>query len=146
MKTCTKCLVEQPVENYWKRSGQPGLEARCKSCKSQYQKNSYKTKDRQWNWHLQKKYGISAVEYAQMILDQDGKCAICGVEVSVERGQRGDPTRACLDHDHATGQNRKILCQTCNTGLGSFKDDIELLQAATTYLQDHAAQVVSTDI
>ena len=40
-----------------------------------------------------------------------------------------------IDHDHITGQNRGILCCRCNTGLGKFEDDINLLQFAINYLR-----------
>ena len=41
------------------------------------------------------------------------------------------------DHDHKTGNAREWLCDSCNTGLGRFKDDIALLQRAIEYLEKH---------
>lgn len=41
------------------------------------------------------------------------------------------------DHDHSTGQAREWLCDSCNTGLGRFKDDVALLQRAIEYLEKH---------
>lgn len=38
------------------------------------------------------------------------------------------------DHDHKTGNAREWLCDSCNTGLGRFKDDIALLKRAIEYL------------
>jgi len=40
-----------------------------------------------------------------------------------------------LDHCHKTGRIRGVLCNNCNTGLGKFYDDIELLKTAINYLQ-----------
>ncbi|MBI2660204.1 Hpy99I family type II restriction endonuclease [Candidatus Woesearchaeota archaeon] len=42
------------------------------------------------------------------------------------------------DHDHITGKGREWICDSCNTGLGRFKDDIKLLQRAIEYLKKHS--------
>ena len=43
------------------------------------------------------------------------------------------------DHDHETGQFRGWLCGTCNTGLGRFKDDPDLMERAADYVRAHTA-------
>lgn len=43
------------------------------------------------------------------------------------------------DHDHITGKAREWLCDSCNTGLGRFKDNIDLLKKAIAYLEKHNA-------
>lgn len=43
-----------------------------------------------------------------------------------------------LDHDHTTGRFRGWLCHGCNVGLGLFRDSIENLQRAITYLKDNS--------
>lgn len=50
-------------------------------------------------------------------------CYICGLELKL-----------CYDHDHTTGDHRGWLCQNCNKGLGNFKDNPKLLEAALRYL------------
>ena len=57
---------------------------------------------------------------------QDGKCAICGKEP--------EDRRLAMDHCHATGRIRGLLCMHCNVGLGMFKDKKELLEQAIAYL------------
>ena len=42
-----------------------------------------------------------------------------------------------MDHNHETGNAREWICDSCNTGLGRFKDDIELLKVAIKYLEKH---------
>lgn len=77
------------------------------------------------------RYSIS-FQYLQEIWDrQDGACAICGVKFkSIDHCK--------IDHDHSTGLVRGLLCGSCNTGIGLFKDDINLLSGAIKYLTDHA--------
>lgn len=43
-----------------------------------------------------------------------------------------------IDHDHDTGNAREWICDSCNTGLGRFKDNIGLIQEAIKYLKKHA--------
>jgi RNase P subunit RPR2 len=43
-----------------------------------------------------------------------------------------------IDHDHDTGNAREWICDSCNTGLGRFKDNVELMQEAIKYLKKHA--------
>ena len=75
---------------------------------------------------LKRKYGISLQEYDELLRSQGGVCAICG-------GTDGDK-RMAVDHDHASGKVRGILCQRCNRALGLFKDDKVKLRKAISYL------------
>jgi hypothetical protein len=82
---------------------------------------------------LKYEYGISIEEYDELLVSQDGKCAICRRDVVAL--VNGRPDQACLDHDHLTGQIRGILCSECNAALGLFHDDNEVLAAAIFYLR-----------
>lgn len=42
-----------------------------------------------------------------------------------------------IDHDHKTGNAREWICDSCNTGLGRFKDNIELMQEVIKYLKKY---------
>lgn len=46
----------------------------------------------------------------------------------------GVTSKIVLDHNHLTGQPRTWICDSCNTGIGRFKDDPVLLQRAISYL------------
>ena len=60
---------------------------------------------------------------------QKGLCAICAVDLNTL------PTKQqTIDHCHATGAVRGLLCQHCNIGLGHFKDSKDLLLKAAEYL------------
>jgi hypothetical protein len=74
---------------------------------------------------IKKVYGISPEQYAAMLTVQQGGCGIC----------RKKDRRLCVDHCHATQVVGGLLCNKCNTGLGCFDDDPELLRAAIVYLQ-----------
>jgi hypothetical protein len=65
-----------------------------------------------------------------------GACAICGFEEEV-KSARGRLRRLVIDHDHATGIVRDLLCSRCNAALGLFRDDVEVLLAAAQYLVKH---------
>lgn len=56
-------------------------------------------------------------------------CAICG---TTDWGGRFK--RPHVDHCHETNKVRGILCNTCNVGLGLFKDNPTLLRSAAKYL------------
>lgn len=44
-------------------------------------------------------------------------------------------SKVVLDHDHKTGRPRAWICDSCNTGLGRFKDEIDVLKNAIKYLE-----------
>lgn len=70
-------------------------------------------------------------EISEIYKAANGLCAIC----SSERGTHNHS----LDHDHATGKLRGILCHNCNVGLGHFKDDTALMHKAIAYLESYKA-------
>jgi hypothetical protein len=41
-----------------------------------------------------------------------------------------------IDHCHETGKVRGLLCDACNTGIGRFSDQVDLLQKAIDYLEN----------
>ena len=86
--------------------------------------------------HLKRRYNITPQEYETKLASQDYKCAVCGKDDSDnKRGGKLDPLH--IDHCHKTGKLRDLLCHQCNSGLGQFKDNIEILQKAMEYLRKH---------
>jgi hypothetical protein len=75
-----------------------------------------------------KKYGMSVADFDAMLAAQGGGCAICGV---VANDAHLD---LHVDHDHATGVVRGILCPPCNHGLGMFRDNPARMAVAIEYL------------
>lgn len=70
-----------------------------------------------------------------MILEQDGKCAVCSDAPNPD-GPRNQRVLN-IDHDHETGKVRALLCYNCNLGLGRFFDDPVRLEKAAAYLRSY---------
>jgi hypothetical protein len=81
--------------------------------------------------YLRKAYGVDHVAYDELFRRQKGKCAICGTRTAIN----GASHELFVDHDHATGMIRGLLCMQCNRGVGSFRDNPALLRSAAEYLE-----------
>ena len=81
--------------------------------------------------NLKKRYGITLDDYGRILAEQDGRCAICGGHQSKQKH------RLSVDHDHATGEIRGLLCTRCNVFLGRIESPEGLLNKALEYLKDH---------
>lgn len=83
------------------------------------------------SFNLWRKYRLSIDDYNAMVENQGNKCAICqGTSSGTSRGGRWN-----VDHDHATGKVRGLLCVKCNSGLGLFNDSLDVVRAAVAYLE-----------
>ena len=89
----------------------------------QYRKTHVKEKR---DHHLRYHYGITQSDFDKAIKAQGFKCAICGKRKQL-----------CVDHDPNTGKIRGLLCQYCNVGIGSFRDNPNLCRKASEYLLKH---------
>lgn len=74
------------------------------------------------NGFLKTKYGITLDDYKNMVISQNGKCLICGIDnPRVNKSWH-------VDHCHKTGKVRGLLCNYCNPRLGfyeTYKNEIE---------------------
>jgi hypothetical protein len=86
-------------------------------------------------YHLQKTYGLTLEQYEQMLLAQNGVCAICKRPESVK--VRGTLKSLHVDHNHETGQVRELLCGACNSAFGSLCEDSEIILAMFDYAVKH---------
>ena len=122
MKRCPRCKEELSSTCFSKNKKQhDGLNTYCKKCMTKYATD----------YRRNKRTGCSYKQYENMLHSQKGSCAICKTNVS-------DLSRAlAVDHCHATGNIRELLCIKCNVGLGNFNDDIELMKKAIKYLRKH---------
>jgi hypothetical protein len=69
---------------------------------------------------------MSAAEVDAWLEAQGGLCLVCE-ERPAEH----------VDHDHATGKVRGLLCFGCNGGLGQFRDRVDIMRNAIEYLEGH---------
>lgn len=81
--------------------------------------------------HRLKKYGLSATAFTALLTSVNSQCEICHVDLVIGSRQG---TGLAVDHSHATGKVRGILCNHCNRGLGMFTDSQGSLASAITYL------------
>ena len=84
--------------------------------------------------HSVRRYGITLEQRDALLAAQGGTCALCPAEIGFS-GRGFDRSTAHIDHDHATGKVRGILCASCNTALGRLGDSVESLERAVKYLR-----------
>ena len=125
MKVCSQCLEIKPLSAFHNHASFPdGKGSWCKGCMSAAQK------PKRHGLTLKHRHGLTQDEYDRMLQLQAGCCAICRVT---------NPGTVhgwfVVDHNHATGVVRGLLCDRCNLGLGQFEDDSSRLIAAAQYLR-----------
>ena len=94
-----------------------GSRTRCKACDAEYK----------WYYNQEKRFGLTRVELDEMFRSQNGVCALCYTPFLAQR--------PCVDHCHETNKVRGLLCHHCNTALGLFKDNTDVLSNAIKYLE-----------
>lgn len=160
IKKCPKCRKPKPISDYRLRSldkhRPAGQRPRgwCKACRSKAGKEQWRSRSvawREWrNAKRRKHKQDNPVKHAQQsaraairrwvrkgvlgienidLLAASNVCAICGSSKANSRDRR-----LHVDHCHKTMKFRGLLCSSCNTALGQFKDNVELLRKAIKYL------------
>ncbi|MDQ6727114.1 MAG: endonuclease VII domain-containing protein [Actinomycetota bacterium] len=164
MKQCRKCGLMKPLDDFYRSTGmRDGHRHDCKACNLDEKHRRYladpePTKARVKRWqqenperlnayrrsrrlepevkrreragHLMRKYGVTLEAYDAMLEGQGGGCAVCS------RTPR-ENSSLHVDHDHATGQIRGLLCFSCNNALADFQENRDLLRNAIGYLMAH---------
>lgn len=75
-----------------------------------------------------RRYGLTLASFAAMVEAQNGGCKVCRTPLL-----GGQQTH--VDHCHATGVVRGILCSRCNTAIGLLDDSPERAVALAEYLR-----------
>lgn len=133
-KQCTSCGTVKDIEDFhWHYKSRGIRRHSCNTCRSNVEKerqrqDNYKVKRKDYT--LKKTYNISADEYYEKLKYQNYGCGLCG--------KKQESKQLAVDHCHATGKIRELLCGPCNTGLGQFQDNPELLIKAAGYLRKHS--------
>lgn len=121
-KKCSKCLLFKSGEEFANNKTRiDGKESWCKSCRS------FSVREN--------KYGMTEEEYKARFTAQNGVCKICGVGCD----------NLCVDHCHATGKVRELLCSSCNLLLGNAQDNPNILASAILYLKAHGKKIQTID-
>lgn len=141
---CKACRREQ-VSKYQKKHPERYKEYQRKNYadnidkRRAYDKERSKTPERRRqnkSSALKIKYGLPYEEYQAMWNRQNGLCEICSRPLLEIRGSKG----AAVDHDHATGKVRDILCGRCNSVIGFCEEDVTLMQKFIGYVEKHKTQ------
>jgi hypothetical protein len=146
LKTCSTCKQDLPRSSFYREKARPdGRCPACRSCRiaanriySSEQGDQIKQRrrasraarrDYYRGYQLKWGHGITLDEYNAILASQEGGCAICG-------GPQVAPHKhLCVDHCHATGKIRGLLCSPCNKSLGLFRDNPDTLRAAAQYIE-----------
>lgn len=130
-RTCGLCKRTRPIDEFYRnhRRDNSALSYQyvCRDCS-----------------HLRRNlahYHLKIDDYYRIVALQEGRCAIC--QSRFGRYLRGKKTRLFIDHDHATGLVRGLLCSECNFLIARVQDDPYLLQSAIDYLAEPPGQVVA---
>ena len=81
-----------------------------------------------------------------MYLMQCGKCAICHKPGTnyVDDASSNNSVSLVVDHCHATGKVRGLLCVCCNIAIGLLRDDLNVFANASTYIRVASACTMSS--
>lgn len=121
-RPCSTCNIFKSWNNFTKsKYGVGGYLSSCKDCRSISDSLSAR------KHNLKRKYdGFTPEQYNEMLAAQNGVCYIC---------KKPPKNRhLAIDHNHQTGQIRKLLCTSCNYNVGVFESKCLQIQ---TYLKEH---------
>jgi hypothetical protein len=171
VKRCKKCGEFKPLDDFYRAStAADGHRSECKACAkairhayyvahreeqiarvrawreanpTQYRETQARIRKRRVSQqradHLKRAFGLTVAAYEAILAAQGEACAIC---------KRIQGTGSLhVDHDHATGEIRGLLCFRCNNALGLLGDDADVLQSAIEYLDtDLEGRLTSPDL
>lgn len=156
-RTCTTCLNVKPLTEFHTKRGT--AMPSCKACRSVYMKLHYlKNRERERtirkDWYEKnkaavcekmrtdrladpekfiiqrrlRKYGLTKSQYEEKLMAQKNRCEMC---------QRDFTTTPYIDHCHATGKTRGLLCSPCNTAFGLYREDVAVLKRSIAYAEKY---------
>jgi len=107
---CWRCRKCERIRAAAKIKRDP--EPRRKAANAWYHRNKVQVTDR----YREKLYGLSPQDYADMVTQQKGLCALC------HKAPNPPPKGKGLCIDHATGKVRGLLCTPCNVAVGFYEN------------------------
>lgn len=128
MKNCQKCRVDKELEEFYKdKHSADGRQAWCKACHRKRWGDYTKREGvaaRRYDVEAQRKFGLRPGELIYLRKAQDNRCLGCGKS-----------GKLVVDHDHAVGRVRGLLCRNCNSALGLVYDNPDVLLELWAYLK-----------
>lgn len=88
---------------------------------------------------VQRVYGLGPGDYERILAAQGGRCAILNCRAT------GKSKKLAVDHDHATGEPRGILCSNHNRSIGANGDNPDVFRSIAAYLESPPARLVLLD-
>jgi hypothetical protein len=158
-RVCSKCssMLSPSSFNQNNVRGFVCLRADCKRCCNQYwceytqkrkagtlsprkvpplEERKLKKREREKRAKLRYCYNLSPQQYQLLLEAQQGVCAICH-QPETWKNQFG-LCQLSVDHDHVTGQVRRLLCRQCNHWLAILEDP-SFGTAAMAYLETYGS-------
>lgn len=86
--------------------------------------------------NLRQAYGISLEDWRRLNFAQGGVCAGCFFPAENQT--------LSVDHDHATGQVRGLLCAPCNSAVGMLKECPERARSILKYIEERCQLTVKS--
>ena len=112
VKTCITCRRGLPLSSFYKQSKKcKGYQSECKQC---LKNRSQRRIDRV-------RYGLNPEQAAEV--RSYAECEVCG-----------STKKLSIDHDHATGHVRGLLCGNCNSAIGMVNDDVPRMLSLAEYI------------
>lgn len=124
---CCECGEEKPLNNFVpdktgrSKFGKIGFCNQCRSMREKFSK-------------IKRYYGISREEFLEVLEEQNGKCAICDIDMETFSFENNKANTLCIDHCHTTGKFRGLICNNCNRAIGLMKDNENILLSAYKYI------------
>lgn len=156
-KYCPACKTVKPRNDFYPSRKSRGLCSECKVCvlersklwnqenpdkaranrqrrlndpQCHAQNKMYATKN-----HLKTRYRIGIEDYARILEEQGGVCAIC--KLPPRPSSNGKTHRLCVDHCHETNAVRGLLCKCCNWMIGHAQENADILASGIKYIEEY---------
>jgi hypothetical protein len=127
-KACAICAVEKPLGAFHKQGAR--RHSYCADCyNARYRGAARKplSSEARRAQNVKTRYGLTPADIDAMKAAQDGACAICRLPLA----------RFHIDHNHASGRVRGLLCHPCNVALAHVENET-FRTAALAYLEGHS--------
>lgn len=152
-RECIQCRDVLPLNHFDKTGKLSQYRTRsCKSCRKgtiiwtdiRYKRNisgrNYKSMSEDMRFEYRcNRYNITSHTFFVLANLQEGKCAIC-------KNKPENVKELVIDHCHNSNEVRGLLCNTCNTAIGLFKESEDTLKEAIKYLEKNPMDIIKENV